>query len=155
MTWSYNLNDLATSEKDQVRMEIGDIVANAPATLADEEISQAIATEANLWGASARCAEMLGRRYELKADVRLGRALAVTYSKMASQYMDAAIALRKKATAANVPWAGGVYVLDKQMTEQNRLLVAPAFTRNMQENPWVGGYTPDSGGARVEDAGDS
>lgn len=144
MTWTYDVSDLATSVKDQVRMEIGDIVAGAPCTLQDEEVARAIATETNVWGAAARCAELLGRRYALKADVRLGRSLFVLYTTMAKQYNELARQLRMKAGAINVPWAGGMSIADKQVYQQNGSLVQPIFARGMMENPNVGGYSPDT-----------
>lgn len=141
--WSYNLEDLATSEKDQVRFEIQD-TDPANQMLQDEEITHAIAVEATYWGAAARCSEVIARNFLRKADVRLGRAMQLTYTKMAQQYLEMAVMLRQKALGCNVPWVGGMSVSDKAIYLQNQDIVAAIFTKTMQENPWTGGYTPDS-----------
>jgi hypothetical protein len=141
--WSYDLNNLATSEKDQVRMEISD-TDQRNQLLQDEEIEQAISVEANFWGAVARCCEIISRQFLRKADVRLGRAMMITYTKQAEQYLAMAQKVRAKALGTQIPYAGGIYIADKVAIAQNTGLVAPAFVRNMIQNPWTGGYSPDA-----------
>lgn len=154
MTWTYNVAQLGASELFQVRFEIQDTNPSNE-LLQDEEIERAIAVEANFWGAAARCCEILSRGFLAKADVRLGRALAVTYSKMAEQYTAMATSLRAKAIGgAAAPWVGGMLVSDKQAYQEQANLVQPIFARDMQENPWVGGYTPDVGATEGGDLGD-
>lgn len=153
MTWSYNVADLATSEKDQIRLEIGDTDVNNQ-RLQDEEIAQAIAVERNFWCAAARCCEMIASAYLMKADVRLGRAMFVTYTKMADQFSTRACKLRQKSLGTQVPYGGGVLVADKNTIAGDSSLVAPAFTRTIQENPWTGGYTSDSLGPTPSETGE-
>lgn len=141
--WSYNLEDLDTSEKDQIRFELQD-TDPANQLLQDEEINHALTVESNYWSAAARCAEVIARSFLRKADVKLGRAMQLTYTTMAKQYLDMAVALRKKALGARVPWVGGMSVTDKVIYLQDPDIVAALFTKTMQENPWTGGYTPDS-----------
>lgn len=143
MTWTYLLSDLATSEKDQIRLEIGDTDTNNQ-LLQDEEIAQAILVERNFWCAAARCCEMISRVFLAKFDVKLGRNMEITYSKAAAQYQAMAVAFRRKSLGTRVPWVGGMSVADKQTYSQNTDIVGAAFTRTMGENPWTGGYTPDS-----------
>lgn len=154
MTWTYNVAQLATSELYQVRLEIQD-TDSTNELLQDEEIDRALSVESNFWGAAARCCEILARRFLAKADVRLGRALAVTYSKMAEQYAAMATSLRGKAIAGTAaPWVGGMLVSDKEMYREQTNLVQPIFARDMQENPWAGGYTSDIGSTEGGDPGD-
>lgn len=143
MPWTYNPADLATNELYQVRLEVADTDPRNQ-LLQDEEVQQAITVEANFWGAAARCCEMISRVFLRKADVRLGRAMMITYTKMAEQYLAMAVTLRKKALGTAVPYAGGIYIADKVALAQNTGLIAPAFQRNMQQNPWTGGYSPDA-----------
>lgn len=144
LTWSYTLTTLSTVERDQIRLEIGDVVNRTDGlTLADEEIAQAILVEANFWGAAARCCEMLATRYLQKADIRLGRSLMVQYTKTSEQYMGRAKILRQKDLGTVVPWVGGMKVADKQAYEQDSTLVQPLFARDMQESPWAGSQTTD------------
>lgn len=140
MTWSYNTADLATSEKDQVRLEIGDTIAGRTVTLQDEEITQAIGVEASFWGAAARCAELLSRQYLAMADVRIGRGgTSLTYSTAANQYAQMAAALRAKASGMHAPWTGGTSIADKIALAEDADTVPPIFTKTGGSNPWVGG----------------
>ena len=154
MTWTYTPADLATNETDQLRLEIGDTDINNQ-LLQNEEIVWAITQESGYWGSAARCCEMIARFFIGKADVRLGRALMITYSRMAEQYLDMASRLRLKASAASPPYFGGVLVADKLALEQNFGVTQPAFTRTMQQNPWTGGYTPDTLGVSPGGGGEA
>jgi hypothetical protein len=143
MTWTYTPTDIATSEKDQIRTEIGDVDSQAP-LLPDEAINWAITQERNYWASAARCAEMIARLFMRRVDVRLGRSMMITYSKTAEQYFDMARRLRCKAMGTVAPYVGGMTVSDKVSIATNTGLVAPSFTRTMMENPWTGGYSTDS-----------
>lgn len=112
--------------------------------LSDEEINYFGSVESNFWGAAARCAEAISRGFLRKADVKLGRAMQLTYTKMAEQYLQMAVKLRQKALGTQVPWAGGMSVSDKWLYIQNPDIVAALFTKTMLQNPWTGGYTSDS-----------
>lgn len=135
-----------TSDIDKIRLEIGATDINASVTLYDDEITYALTQESSFWGAAARCAEMLSMKWTQKVDVRLGRSMQLTYSKMAAQYAQQAKRLRTRDLGMRVPWAGGTKVLDKELYENDATVVQPAFTRTMQENPRAGGYTSDTGG---------
>lgn len=144
MTWTYNLADLATSQKDQIRLEINDTDETAP-LLQDEEISQALAVEGSFWGAAARCCEIIARSFLRKVDVRIGRGgTSLTYSTAANQYFDMAQKLRAKSSAIAAPWAGGTSKSAKDSLAQDTDAVQPIFTKTMQENPYVGGQGSDS-----------
>lgn len=143
MTWTYDLTDLATSEKDQIRLEIAD-TDDQYQLLQDEEINHNITVERNFWSAAARSCEQISRIFARKADVSLGRAMRVDYSKMAAQYMKMAALLRKKGLGTVVPYAGGVLMADKATIMGDSGLVAPQFTKTMMQNPWTGGYSTDS-----------
>lgn len=143
MAWTYSLADLATSEKDQVRLEIGDTDVNRQ-LLQDEEIVQFIAVERNFWSACARACEAINRFFLSKADVRLGRSMQITYTKAAEQYAAMAKSLRCKALGTTPPFVGGMSVSDKETYNQDTDIVAPLFTKTMLQDPWTGGYTSDS-----------
>jgi hypothetical protein len=143
LPWTYDPASLATNTVYQVRAELQDTNPNDPQLL-DEEIAYAISQERNMWGASARCAEMIGRRVLRKADVRLGRALMVTYTKMADQWFQMARMLRNKAMGTTPPWVGGMNINDQIAYAEDTSIIQPVFTMTMMENPRVGGYTTDS-----------
>lgn len=147
MSYSYDPTQLTANTTYQIRLEIADTagVGNVKAQLLqDEEIQWAVTQERNFWAAAARCAEMVSRGFIAKADVKLGRSLMITYTTMAAQYTEMARKLRQKAMGTVVPWAGGQFESDKTTYEQNLTLLQPFFTREMGQNPWVGGYTSDT-----------
>lgn len=127
----------------QVRSEISDTDVNAQ-LLSDEQINYYGSVENTFWGCAARCAEVIGRGFLRKADVKLGRAMQITYSRAAQQWFDMAVRLRRKAMATVVPWVGGMSVTDKWLYLQDADIVASLFTKTMGENPWAGGYASDS-----------
>lgn len=143
MAWTYDPDDLATNEVYQIRAELQDTDPQDQ-LLDDEEIAYALTLERNFWSAAARCAEMIGRRYMRKADVRLGRSLMVTYTKMAKQWLEMAKSLRAKSLGTVVPYIGGMNIADKVALAGDTSLVAPLFTKTMMENPYTGGYDTDS-----------
>lgn len=144
MPWTYDPSQLASNLLYQVRAEIQDTDPQDPQLL-DEEIAYALVVERNMWAAAARCAEMISRKVLRKADVRLGRSMQIAYTKMADQYLQMARLFRCKAMGTVAPWIGGMSVADKFAYMQNHDNVAPLFSKTMMENPWVGGYTTDSG----------
>lgn len=144
MSWSYDPSRLATSTLMQVRLEIGDTSSTAQ-LLQDEEVEQCIATEATMWGAAARCCEIISRSFLRKADVRIGRGgTMLTYSTQAKQYSEMALRLRLKANVMNAPWVGGTSMSDKASLAAESDTVQPLFTKGMQANPRVGGQGSDS-----------
>jgi hypothetical protein len=143
MAWNYDPSQLATSQKDQVRVEIQDTDSSV-ALLQDEEIEYALSVESNLWGAAARCCEQLSRRFMQKPDTRLGRNLELRYAQQQKQYADMAKDLRRKAMGAAVPWAGGTSKSEKETAEADSDRVQPIFTKTMQDNERIGGWAPDS-----------
>lgn len=143
MTFTWNPALLATSQLQQVRAELQDIDAANP-LLTDEEINYFGTVEMNFWSTAARSAEVIARGFLRKADVKLGRAMQIWYTKMAEQYVAMASGLRAKAMGTQVPWVGGMSVGDKLLYLQNGDIVAALFTKTLIQNPWTGGYTSDS-----------
>lgn len=154
MTWSYSLADLATSQKDQVRRLLGDVIASDQ-QIADEEINFAITTRSNVYGAAAECARFIAAQYSRKADVVTaspgGGQLKTNYSQQAKSYLTlaAAMDLKAAATGGGAPYAGGISIADKQNAEQDDDRVAPQFDLGMTDNLTnpvapVGNQTPAS-----------
>jgi len=128
-----------TTDLDKVRLEVGDTDSTAQ-LLADDEINYLITQERNLWGAAARCCEVISRNFLRKADVRIGRGgTTLTYSVAAKQYAEMATAFRKRANGMNAPWAGGRSVDEKNTLAQDPSLVQPLFTKTQFDDPWTGG----------------
>lgn len=143
MPWTYDPATLSTNELYAIRLEIGDTDPLDP-QLPDEAIIWAASQERNFWATSARCLEMIMRFKLRKADVRLGRQMMITYTKMAAQLEDQARALRRKAMGTVAPFVGGMNVTTKLTYAQDPNLVQGQFTKTMMVNPWAAPYTTDS-----------
>lgn len=139
MTFTYDDSQLSTSPLMQTRLEIRDTNESAP-LLQDEEILQCISVERTLWGAAARCCELISRDLLMKADVRIGRGgTTLTYSVAANQYKEMATQLRKRANGMAAPWSGGRQISDKNDLASDDSLVQPIFSKTGGNDPWVGG----------------
>lgn len=150
MSWSYNVNSLATNQTYQVRMLIGDTIPT-DAQLQDEEIAFTLTLRANIWGAAAECCRSIASNYSREADSVQGE-LRTIYSARARAYAARATAFDARASlgGAGLPYAGGISVTDKQNQEQNTDRVAPQFNLGMDDSalpvPSVGNETLDSTG---------
>lgn len=137
MAWTYSGNP-AASYKDAVRFEIQDTIAKAQ-LLTDEEIEYTIAQEAGdkpsprgLLSASARCCEVIARKFSGQADSVIG-SLQVTYSKMAAGYRELAKELRMRAQGAGTIFVGAQSKSEKRALREERDRVQPIFRRGQFE----------------------
>ncbi|MDE2099058.1 MAG: hypothetical protein KGL39_17525 [Patescibacteria group bacterium] len=135
MAWTYDLTQLATSPKDQVRLEISDVDIDNQ-LMQDEEIAQMLTEEADMYGAAARCCEILSRRFAGKADIRLGRSLNIIYSEMAKGYAEQARRLRAKSMGRNAPYVGGMSEAEKIANRQETDRTKSTFRKGQFSNPW-------------------
>lgn len=143
MAWNYDPTQLGESELMQVRLEIDDVDPDDQ-KFQDEELEHFIGVERNLWGAAARAAEVLSRRYLAHADVvSLGRNLRIESSKRATQYAEVAKALRAKSLGTVLPWVGGRSIDEKLAARADADAVQPLFTKHMFGNPRSGGTSSD------------
>lgn len=146
MTWTYNVYDIATSPKDQVRLLIGDTVDCDP-QLQDEEIVFLISSRTTVYGAAAECCRSLASKYARSVDSAAGTQKA-TLSQLSKQYTSKAIQFEQKASAsgAAMPYSGGISIADKQRQDANTDRVPPQFTLDMDDNriaPAIGGGSED------------
>lgn len=141
--YTYNPNNLAAYGTDWVRFQVEDSDPNNW-LLADQEIAMCLASERDHWGGAAQACEVIARQMLKKADVKLGRSMQVIWTKAAQNYIAMAKELRRKSLGTVAPYFGGVNITDKIAIATNAALSQPAVTRGMQQNPWVGGYTPDT-----------
>ncbi len=76
--------------------------------------------------------------------------MTIAYAKAAEQYLAMAVTLRRKSLGTVVPFVGGMSKTVKFTYMQDSDLVQPAFTRQMQINPWTGGYSSDTLGPFID-----
>lgn len=142
MTWTYDPTQLADSEKDRVRLEIGD-TDEGDQLLQDEEILHALSVERDFWGACARCCEQIGRVFLRKANRQLGRMLRIEYTTTARQWDEMAQRLRKKSLGTAVPYVGGRSIQEKVDLQADTGAVQPLFSKRLDENPHADSRSPD------------
>lgn len=149
MTWTYTPAILSTSELMQVRLLVGDTVSSDQ-MLQDEEIQYAITQRATVYGAAANCCRNIASSFSRQVDSSID-VLRASFSQKYDHYMKLAIQYDNKAaeTGSGSPFAGGVFVADKQNTQADQSLVKPQFNLGMDTNqvpvPPVGNETEDAG----------
>ena len=97
MAWTYS-GDPANSTLDAIRFEIGDTNTNDQ-LLQDAEINYTYSEEGSVLAASARCCEVLARKFAREADQELGP-IKEKLSQRSDSYAKLAETLRRKATQA-------------------------------------------------------
>ena len=131
MTWTYYAAGIAASPMMQVRMIIGDTVAENP-QVEDEEINFFLTMRSSIWGAAAECCRALASQYSRSADLRAGDTerkfsqLAAAYALRAQQF-DAKAA----SAGAGLPYCGGISQADKENQAQDPDRVNPQFALGM------------------------
>jgi len=106
MAWTYS-GDPAASDLDMVRFLIGD-TDTADQQLFDAEINALLASNSVI-GAAVQCCQTIAAKYALRSS--------------------------PQAIAAVAPYAGGISISDMQTNEENRDIPAPAFTRDLHNDP--------------------
>lgn len=134
MTWSYDVADLATSKKDQVRILIGDTNVKDP-QLQDEEINLFISFRSSVYGAAAMGCLAIAAMYSRQVDTVQGE-LRTLYSTRARAYTLKAQNYETESTKRGgaLPYAGGISVQDKQRQETNTDRVKPQYNIGMEDN---------------------
>ncbi len=121
---------------DRVRVLCGDPAGDTQ-VLDDSTISFFLEEyNGNYYRAAADSAAAIAAYYAGQVDVRVG-ILSSSNSQKTKQFADLATALRRRAeeraTSSAVPFAGGISVADKEVTEANTDRVEPSFTRDLHE----------------------
>lgn len=137
MTWTYSITDLATSQKDQVRLLIGDTVTSDQ-QLQDEEIDYMLTRRGSTYGAAAECCRSLQAKFSRSVDYTAAGTKS-SYSQLAKAYGVKAAEFEAKSamSGAGAPYAGGISVTDKRNQEQNPDRVSPQFQVGMDDNDFM------------------
>lgn len=104
MSFSYS-GDPSKSAKDRVRWELGD-TASRSALQTDEEIQAAIALEASVEGAIARCADAIATKFRRQVNIKVGP-MAYDYSRRAEHWDAVRDYFRQQAEAGSLSIPGG------------------------------------------------
>lgn len=131
MTWTYNSD--VTTDRDQVRLLIGDTIAADP-QLDDGEIAFLLTSAGSVRGAAIGAARVLMAKYARLCDKWVGD-LKILASQKQLHYKRLIDELTASNVAAHgVPSAGGISVSQKQAYEADEDRVAPAIRRGMDDN---------------------
>ena len=134
---------ISGADIDRVRVLCGDPAGDTQ--VLDDSIISFFLEEynGNYYRAAADSAAAIAAHYAGQVDVRVG-ILSSSNSQKTQQFAELATALRRraddKALAMAVPFAGGISIAGKEVTEENSDLVQPAFTRDLHEE----GDEPDA-----------
>jgi hypothetical protein len=134
MSWNYNVADLGTNQKDQIRFLIGDTNTNDQ-QLQDEELQFSLTIRSSIWGAAATCCESISANLSRKADTTTGE-LRTLYSSLSRAYHARSMAYESKSVEMGgaLPFAGGISIAQKILAETDPDRVQPAFSRGLQDN---------------------
>ena len=132
MTWSYQ--DTMPRAIDKVRFYVGD-TNSADQLLSDEEITFALAESGgNVRQAASLCATRKATEWSRLSDLKEGQ-LSISYSQRSKQMLTAAEAIIDASITLDpaIPFAGAVFIADKQGVEQDTTLVEPSFGVDMMD----------------------
>ena len=113
-----------------LRLKLGDTDADRQ-LLQDEEINSVINTYTVTFRRIAECCELICAKYAGTNDYKFGSdseklsQIYKNYKEMAQKY---------NSLSAGEPWAGGIYISDKDSIEDNDSLVKPKFKVGMHDN---------------------
>jgi hypothetical protein len=132
--WTYDPTQLATSQKDQVRRLIGDVLPTDQ-QIFDEEINYALTIASSIYQAGAQCCRFIASQYARKVDT-VQAELRIAYSTQQRNYEMRAVALDRIASirGPGVAYAGGISIMDKLAQQLNSDAVPPAFNIGMTDN---------------------
>lgn len=132
MSWNYGgdpFNDIV----DEIRFLVGDTDSTDP-LIQDEELFYLLRNSypSPKWAAAA-AATAIAAKFARKVDKSVGP-LSIKASQKFAQYTSMAKQLGREAAMEGVrPYAGGISVADKQLTEQDLDRIRPAVTRRLHE----------------------
>lgn len=145
MTWQYNVADLATSPRDQVRLEIGDTNPLNP-LLQDEEIALALTQRSTIFGAASNLCSKLSTRFAIQCDSTAGDT-KFSYGQLSKAFMLRALWYDVQAARAGsgAPIVGGISKADVENSELDEDRVPPQFNRNQFDSDLPVGQSVPNG----------
>jgi len=133
MTWSYQ--DTMPRDIDKVRFYVGDTDVNDQ-LLSDQEITFALSEAGgNVRRAASLCATRKAAEFSKLTDLKEGQ-LSISYSQRSKQMLTIAEAIIDTSVTLDpaIPFAGAVFIADKQSVEGDTTLVEPSFGVDMLDS---------------------
>jgi len=134
---SFSYDPTLATDKDKVRLFIGDTDSTQP-LLQDEEIVSLLAMFGSVAVASSTACKNIAAKFARQADRTTGD-ISVSYSQISKMYFDLSAEIKVSLSALNapMPYAGGISSADKLTREEDADRVPPAFTVDLDDNPGV------------------
>lgn len=135
MPFTYDVLNLANSDKDQVRLLIGDTDVADP-LLQDEEINLYLTQEGSVYGAAIQCCRSLAARFSRQSSEFKAGSVLISDKERANGFTALADSLQRKFSITSArPFAGGISKADKASREEDGDRVKPSFTRTTHIPP--------------------
>ena len=131
MTWSFSEASLSTSEKDQVRLLIGD-TDTSDQLISDEAITFYLSQRSNVNLAAADACDSIAAKFARQVDTRNG-ALSVPASQRSEAYRQLGADLRVQNAELAGAFFGGQSIDGKIDLETDTDAIQPRFARGMND----------------------
>lgn len=135
MTWTYT--SPSSSNRDAVRFLATDTVSSDP-LLSNEEIDWLLTTYGSVNAATVAACRQISRQFARAATSKQVGDLQIDWLKRSSDFAARADELEADIYSSARPYAGGIYVADRDAMEADATLIQPFFRRGMHDNPGVG-----------------
>jgi len=132
VTWTYT-NNPAGSQRDEVRLTVGDTDASDP-LVSDEEIAYALTKTGSVLGASAQMARAIAAKFARLVTSAVG-SVSESASDLWQHYKELADELELQAATLSMPSFGGLTVGEHLSDAQDTGLVQAANKRDQFDNP--------------------
>lgn len=132
MTWSYDPSKLATSDKDRMRLTLGDTDENDQ-LLQNEEIQYFLDSTGDFDRAAAKCCEAIAMKFKKEANTKVGP-MTLELAKRAELWEEKAQDFLTRARAVAVPSVGGLSQAEKDDALANTDRTGPYFRTGMHDN---------------------
>ena len=134
MSFTYDLAVIATSEKDQVRLLIGD-TDSTDVLLRDEEINYFLTAEGSVYAAAVVACRTIAANFARQSDFWIGTIRTNNAERSKAFSAKADELNRKRLISGSSPFAGGISIADKDTRRDDGDRVQPAFSRNTHVPP--------------------
>ena len=133
MTWGYDDTATPISDKDQVRILIGDTI-EASQLVSDEVINMFLAEAGSVYVAASLTAGHIAAIFARKVDTTTGK-VGYKYSQRYDHYTKLSGDLKRRGLPIGLPRAGGITVAQIDEQNANTTDVQPFFKRGMHDMP--------------------
>lgn len=137
MTFTYDPGVTPVSNKDKVRLLIGDTDRDDQ-QFTDEEITAILTMEGNVFSSAELCCFSLSVKYSKLVDKTVGE-LRLRLGQRATAYAARAKEIKSRgALNSAIPFSGGIVQSQKATQEEDADRVNPGFQIGMHDNPLSG-----------------